>query len=109
MASTMEALECRPLSSRPQGGYREICSGGTSPGVFVMCHPNKFPGNRQWSADYPTPYCSSGWIICVDFHCQRWAQLGGRRRPKSAWNSAVFQDSGRQSLHATSEIRCECE
>ena len=80
MASTMEALECRPLSSRPQGGYREICSGGTSPGVFVMCHPNRFPGNRQWSADDPTPYCSSGWIICVDFHFQRWAVGSGRRR-----------------------------
>ncbi|EJK54999.1 hypothetical protein THAOC_25320 [Thalassiosira oceanica] len=48
-----------PLSFRPQGGYQKICSGGTSPGGFVMCHPNRFPGNRQWSADDPTAYCSS--------------------------------------------------
>ncbi|EJK77586.1 hypothetical protein THAOC_00574 [Thalassiosira oceanica] len=53
-----------PLSFRPQGGYRKFCSGNASPGGFVMRCPNRFPGNPQWSADDPTPYCSSGWIIC---------------------------------------------
>ena len=106
---TMDALGCLPakfLAARgfkflAARGYRKFCSGGTSPGGFVMCHPNRFPGNRQWSADDPTPYCSSGWIICVDFHFQRWAVGGVGGEPKSAWNSAMFQDSGRQSLHAT--------
>lgn len=40
-------------------------------GGFVMCHPNRFTGNRQQSADDPTPYCSSRCIICVEFHCRR--------------------------------------
>ncbi|EJK51794.1 hypothetical protein THAOC_29003 [Thalassiosira oceanica] len=58
------ALGCLPAKfSAARGLSKNLCSGGTSPGGFVMCHPNRFPGNRQRSADDPTPYCSLGWII----------------------------------------------
>ena len=48
------------LLFRSLGGYRKICSTGTSPGVFVMFLSNRFHGNRQWTENFAETYCSSG-------------------------------------------------
>ncbi|EJK52771.1 hypothetical protein THAOC_27924 [Thalassiosira oceanica] len=80
------------LSFRPQGGYQKFCPGNASPGGFVMLCPNRFPGDRQWSADNPTPYCSSGWIICVEFHCRHCQRRG---EPKLAGIPRCSKTPGR--------------
>ncbi|EJK44031.1 hypothetical protein THAOC_37466 [Thalassiosira oceanica] len=85
-----------PLSFRPQGGYRKICSGGTSPGGFVMCHPDRFPGAPgSGRRTVQRHIARRGGLFALSF-------MVGVERLDFGWNSALFPASGRQSLRATS-------
>ena len=102
MSSTMERWDVYRLSFRPQGGNLKIPSGGhITRGICDVPARRDFPETGCGRRTIQHHIARRGGLFALSFivSVERPAAVGGE--PKLAWNSALFRDSGRRSLHAT--------